>query len=696
MVGVETTVSTPINIFNLPQHLIVPLFQRPYVWNEQDQWAPLWSDIRRLTEVRLADPVSTATHFLGAIVVQASEGRIGSLAQSSIIDGQQRLTTLQLLMDATAAVLKEADLDLLAGQLDSLTHNQANFLRPGESALKLRHSNKDRDAFDEVMEAEPPVDHGSLTHAGALIVRAHAFFATAVTEWLGDVDGDGFVGRAEGLVSTLIGGLQLVAINLRATENSQEIFETLNARGTPLTASDLVRNFVFQRLNAEGTDTAKAYAELWPFETKFWEKEISVGRYLVSRSSLFLNQWLVARLGEEVGPQQTFTRFKALVEHGALRMSDLLPVIQRQANLYRDWTIAAEDPDRQLSRLEMSVYRMRACDVEVLKPLLIWLYSPERAIPTEVADQVVAVSESWVMRRLIMRLDAGNLGRVVEEIIRVFDATPASELVAGVTAYLGRLGVASTYWPGDEEIRACLASENVYKSYRRGRIRVLLEAVEDAYRTQTRQPQVSRRGYPIEHIMPQTWETDWPVEGDLARLHRAEHIHRLGNLTLLTPALNSKVSNRSWALKQEKLRRHDVLLLNSRLLAESGPVWDEDLIDARTAALVDVLLSVWPVPEGHVGAVADARARAVSATTVRDLIVSGHVAPGTVLTARAGAWTDRRATVRADGTIEVDGKVFESLSSAGKFVKGGVTNGWNFWRLPDGRRMLDARAAFWG
>ena len=113
----ETAVKTPIQIFSLPQHLVVPLFQRPFVWDEEEQWGPLWSDIRRLTETRLRDPMSNATHFLGAIVVQAHESQIGALPGNNIIDGQQRLTTLQLLMDATAAVLKEADIDSLAGQL---------------------------------------------------------------------------------------------------------------------------------------------------------------------------------------------------------------------------------------------------------------------------------------------------------------------------------------------------------------------------------------------------------------------------------------------------------------------------------------------------------------------------------------------------------------------------------------------------
>ncbi len=97
----ETHVRTPQDVFMQPQHLVVPPFQRPYVWEKEEQWAPLWQDVRRLADLRLGQTSPDAKHFLGAIVVQAREPILGDLQASSIIDGQQRLTTLQLLMDAT-------------------------------------------------------------------------------------------------------------------------------------------------------------------------------------------------------------------------------------------------------------------------------------------------------------------------------------------------------------------------------------------------------------------------------------------------------------------------------------------------------------------------------------------------------------------------------------------------------------------
>src|SRR5690606_19955490 len=123
---------------------------------------------------------------------------------------------------------------------------------------------------------------------------------------------------------------------------------------------------------SEGVDTGRAYAEDWPFERSFWEKDVSVGRNIVSRSSLFLNQWLVSRVGEEVGPKSTFTRFKHYIDHEQGHpMRDVLLVIKQQADAYEQWSTAASEPDRALNRTEMAVYRMRATDTELLTPILV-------------------------------------------------------------------------------------------------------------------------------------------------------------------------------------------------------------------------------------------------------------------------------------------------------------------------------------
>ena len=475
------------------------------------------------------------------------------------------------------------------------------------------------------------------------------------------------------------------------------IFETLNARGTPLTAADLVRNFVFQRLEAEGGDTKKAYREDWPFETKFWIRDVSVGRYFVSRSSLFINQWLMARLGEEISPQSTFTRFKAFVEHGDYRIAELLPTLKAQAMQYERWTEAAARPSGNLTVVEMAMYRMQASGVELLKPLLLWLHEPGRNLPQDVIDKTVTAAESWVVRRQLLRLPGSDLGRIVAEIIKTYRGTPVEELADRVVAHLARLNSTSTYWPGDDEVRSALSSESAYRRFPRARLRSYLEAIENLYRAETRQPQVERARFPIEHILPQKWRDSWPVETAEDERARQERVHRLGNLTLLTASLNSKVSNGPWGTKRGELLKHNTIKLTGRLVElTDGQNWDEELIDQRTSSLTDALIRVWPIPEGHKGQVADPQTKVQDWVEVKHLISAGLLKAGDRLIATHRDFPGVEATVAADGRIHVFGKSFGSPSGAGGYLRKRATNGWYFWALPDGRRLRDLRSEFLG
>lgn len=685
-------------MLGLPQHFVIPLFQRPYVWKQDEQWEPLWQDIQRVTDLCLRQPHLQAQHFLGAVVIQGQTQQGNKVPAWNVVDGQQRITTLQLLMDATHSLLSAAGLKRLANQLESLTHNAEDFLPEGQSRLKLRHLNADRSAFDEVMEAETPVDHDALDHGDSLIVMAHHYFVTVVEQWLGEPGTDDFIARAEELTDVLKSGLTLVSIELTASENSQEIFETLNARGTPLTAADLVRNFVFQRIEAEGGDAQRVYTHDWPFETKFWAKEVSVGRYFVSRSSLFLNQWLVSQTGEEVSPQATFTRFKSYVEHQPdLSMTELLPLIKKQADQYQAWTLAADAPSGDLTVVEMAMYRMKASKLELLKPLLLWLHSPGRDAPASQIERIVTAAESWVVRRQFLRMTTSDLGRIVADIISANDNAPVDDLAERVIAHLSRLNVSSTYWPGDDEVRQALSREAAYSRFPRARLRMYLEAVENAYRAETRQPQVARTGLPIEHVLPQKWQDNWPVVGPEEALERQERVNRLGNLTLLTTSLNSKVSNGPWASKREAMLKHNTMTMTGRLVGTGDDSeWDEAAIDARTAQMIDVLLDVWPVPEGHHGMVVDPQTKAGDWVQLKHLVEGGMLQTGDLLTATHRDFVGRVAVIGEDLRIHLDGKSFDTPSGAAKHLRKRATNGWSFWAVADGRRLRDVRQEFLG
>lgn len=691
----KTDVTTPQGIFGMPQHLTVPLYQRPYVWNEDEQWGPLWADIRRIAEHRLGSAGTLATHFLGAVVTQQADAQPVGVQEFLIVDGQQRLTTLQLILDATAAAFSARELNALTGQLEFLTHNSAMFLGTSGPGLKLRHTNRDRAAFEEVMQSEPPIDYAALAHRESLLVKAHEFFYSRVGKWLDEGPETASV-RAEALSVALQNALELVVIQLSASEDSQEIFETLNARGTPLTAADLIKNFVFQRLKQEGEDEERAYREFWPFEVKFWEAEVSVGRYTTTRSAVFLSQWLVSHVGKEISPRSTFTRFKFFVEHEtSLTMVELLGLISDQAKTYQQLTERAADAHADLNRLELHLYRMSVAQVEITKPIVLWLTEPGADYSKTVVDRVIDMVESWIIRRRLLRLQSSDLGRIAADLVSVGRGMAEPELVGVVERFLTGQQYASTYWPGDAELTSALATEPFYRRFSQPMQRLLLQAAEDWYRgyatgggskTGVR---VFREKQQVEHLLPRGWRSNWPVESAADEADRDDHVHRLGNLTLLTGSLNASVSNSAWLGakgKRAAVDRHDVFLMNRAVVNRSAEGWDESMIDNRTAELTTAFLQTWPVPEEHEGKVIDRSSRLSKATvSYAHLIAAGLLQVGDTLVCTDERWPTARCEMLPGGQVLYLGKKYSSPAAAAREVREGKSgNAWYFWRVENG------------
>ena len=289
--------------------------------------------------------------------------------------------------------------------------------------------------------------------------------------------------RAEKLEHAVRELLQIVVIDLTADENAQEIFETLNARGAQLTAADLIKNFVFQRLMEAGVDVEAAYERHWKeFETGFWEAEVSFGRLRYSRSSIFLNHWLIARTGEEIVAREVFARFKRYADFEAdvpmaeLRRADPpgehgVPVVHRgrDRRTTRSTGCSSSPTGRACSRARCSSRSSCGCSI------------PSRSrFPSDQLRKALDVLESWLVRRMLVRAQTKLVhadrrrarhpapqGRA--------GAAPATSSRASSPAR----SVASRYWPDDDEVTQELTSLLAYQRLRRGRLRMVLEAIED-------------------------------------------------------------------------------------------------------------------------------------------------------------------------------------------------------------------------
>ncbi len=690
--SVETQVRTPQMVFNMPQRLIVPLFQRPYVWNRENQWEPLWQDVTRVADRALANPGGQVTpHFLGAVVLQQTSNAIGLMQERTIIDGQQRLTTLQLLLDALHAVLAEAGAVAPALRLESLVENTEAFCQHPEDRFKVWPTNRDRAPFNAVMGAVHPVDYGAVGFANERMVHAHRFFTEQAREWLLLEGDEAIAARSEAIERTVRELLQVVVIDLTADENAQEIFETLNARGAQLTAADLIKNFVFQRLQESAVDVESIYEHSWKeFETAFWETEINVGRFRYPRSSAFLNHWLSAKTGEIVVASEVFARFKSYCDfESAKAMSDLVREISDAASVYRSFTEEAASSSPTISRLGLFGYRTSALESEVIKPLVLYLLDPtEPAIDGEQIELALDSIESWMVRRMLVRAASKSYSQAVAEMITFVRKNGRAQAGDLIRTYLAEQSVGSRYWPDDNELRIELENQLSYRRLSRGRLRMVLEAIEDNLRgfrngkAGLGSERVVRGKLHIEHVMPRKWQTHWPLtDGPTQEAEREPLIHNIGNLTLLNGTLNAKVSNAAWLGdngKRAGLNAHDVFLLNRKLVEAAGDEWTEEKIRARRDALIAMVCEIWPVPAGHVSNFASTTTkRAKVGVDVVDLINAGRLYPGTVLTPKSNKHT-QTATVLPDGRIDVNGKVFASPSPAAVAITNRHTNGWRF------------------
>jgi hypothetical protein len=628
------------------------------------------------------------------------------MQERTIIDGQQRLTTLQLLLDSLHLALLDAGATTPALRIEPLVTNAEPFRSRPEDQFKVWPTNRDRPAFNAVMGAEPPVDYSAMGFAGERMVEAHRYFGEQARAWLALNGDEDIVARALAIETVARELLQMVVIDLAADENAQEIFETLNARGAPLTAADLIKNFVFQRLHENGAAVEQSYERHWKeFETAFWEAEMSVGRLRYARSSIFLNHWLVAKTGEEVVAREVFTRFKSFATFEAEKdMVDLLGEVDRAAGIYREFTERSSKLTGPIDRLGLFGYRTGVLESEVIKPLVLHLLDPEeQPVAANQLLKALDATESWMVRRMLVRATTKSYTQVVAEVITQLKQGDRGSAGDIVQAYFAGQTSASRYWPDDDEVREELKTLLAYRRLGRGRLRMVLEAIEDHIRgwrgekVPLGEERVARGKLNIEHVMPRKWELHWPLpSGGIRPDERDRLIHTVGNLTLLTGRLNSKVSNGPWLGadgKRHGLEAHDVLMLNRELLKGSENAWTDADIRKRSELLASLVIEIWPVPQGHTSGFAHEKPTPRHRVDVLDLINAGYLEQGAILTPRRKKFEGLQATVLVDGRIDIGGAVHGSPSEAAKAITQKQTNGWWFFLVDKAskRSLRDVR-----
>ncbi|MFU8874341.1 GmrSD restriction endonuclease domain-containing protein [Micromonospora sp. SL4-19] len=541
----------------------VPLYQRTYSWTTL-QLQRLWDDILKLADDRIHDP--SATHFIGSVVLAPSPtiGPVG-VAEYLVVDGQQRLTTLTILLCAIRDYRAEHEGPVHHERIH--TQYLINPFKAEPQRLKLIPTQADRDAYLACLDSTPQA--GGADPVGA----AYRFFVGELAA-ADDPDDPLDIERIE---SAVISGLALVSVTAQPGDNVYRIFESLNNTGLRLTQADLLRNYLFMRLPTRG---ATVYQALWlPLQ-----KQLS--------DELVLLFWLdLVHRDPRVKQTDVYSAQQARLNR--LRSEEEIEAeVQRFSRLGALLRVILHPGDEQDPGVRRRLERLSAWGTTTVYPLLLHLLD-RRQQGTATSEQIASAMlyvESFFVRRLLIGRATANINRILLAIVTEMDKDlPVDE---AVRAYLS---TGRKYYASDANVRAAVRSIPYYLNGRVSQRKLILQWLEESYGS--KEP-VALDKATIEHVLPQTPTADWRqvLAADLGpdenfdEVHEAL-LHTLGNLTLT--GYNSELSNSSFAVKRIQLDKSGIRL-NQEIAAHER--WGRPEIHARADALADRIVSLWPGP----------------------------------------------------------------------------------------------------
>ena len=589
--------------------LRIPFFQREYVWDKEN-WEPLLDD--------LLDPEND--HFLGSIILKPGPEKLGTGPREwNVIDGQQRLTTLSVLLKVCGdKLLAESEIPETKRNFYARQIKDALFVITEDGDLiKLQHSIVDRGAYEKVLK-------GTSEHEvkSSAIIKCMKYFEEKV-----DVE------SALKIFDILVGHHAqaiLVGILLNDRDHEQAIFDTINTAGVRLTIADTVKNYLFQKylsVSKNEKTVLDDYTRYWEkvfvedeASLKYWSEIRRQGR--IERTTLEVFLQCVAIVKGVFDPQEKGQSLSKLADyykkyidnfHNPEEVKSFLLEMAEMAKAYREFFTEFEDNEllKWNDSRKRALHIFRTCDTSTFDPLILKLFMDSKAHGVDGSaelDKVLDELSSYVLRHVVAGASVKNFNKECVSVIK------GTKTIADYLAEKKNDGEID-----DASVRRGL--RHIKKSYNKIAKEILLwmeikrRAVEDA----------QFMGVPanyksdLEHIMPQTWEDYWPItkplvvdpesgnavaDSEAATQLRKDAVFEIGNMSLLNTRLNRQIQNREIEIKLngdgagiQGINRDKIDIRYTRdVLKEivaNGYLWNEKTIRDRTNMLSDLFLSMW-------------------------------------------------------------------------------------------------------
>ena len=546
------------------KRFIIPVYQRNYDW-KMEHCKQLYDDLVKIIRQ------NRKSHFFGSIVSVQSES--GTMEEFLIIDGQQRLTTISLLLLAICHLLSSGKMVSRDHQLTDkiLKKYLIDEYEPEEKRIKLKPIKNDQKAFGILFDQdEEYIPDSNLT-------INYRYFYDRIQHGELDIDE----------LFDAICKLEIINISLNHEDNPQLIFESLNSTGLNLSEGDKIRNYILMGLpNDQQTK----------FYEKYWNRIESYTDYDVSS---FVRDYLSIKQQSTPNMNSVYPTFKKYVEDAEVAdieplLKDLLEYAKRYAFLIKG--------GHSDERLNSCIYRLNRLSTSVTRPFLLEVIrlSESGALTADELIEVFHFTESYLFRRAICDLPTNALNKIFlllhREIIR-FDGDESHYVEKFKYALLSKRE--RTRFPSDEEFAECMSTRNIYGMNPKNKL-YLFERLENSETSETKDVwgHLDRGEYSIEHIMPQHLTAAWIVSlGDNYEAIHTNWLHRLANLTLT--AYNSRYSNSPFAEKRDMPHGFKDSGLRINQWVGRKEQWGLPELEERDQLLKNTVIGIWPYPTSN-------------------------------------------------------------------------------------------------
>jgi len=625
------------------ERFIVPLYQRQYQWHDHQNYegrtSAFWLDVVAKASEVLAGPVRF-DHYMGALLLapDTAPRAFSETPVMHVVDGQQRLTTFLILLAAMREIAREHDYTEFSKQVKKYLFNE-----PGKAdndpltEYKLTPTPVDRPVFFDILNkpySEVRFQNQVCYWAGrvpqntpARALRAYEYFRSQIMDFIAsetnddievDIDNEQAQNedaaetdeqnvrrRLDALLEALF-HLKLIVITLGEEDDAQVIFETLNSKAQPLLAMDLVRNNVFHRAEAQyrGNENAREKAEqlyhkVWePFDHGWWRENAPNARPARPRIDHFLAAVLTAETGERITVRELYANYRAWATPNRRprfeNVEDELAILQRHVPTYETLE-GRTDGDEAIKWLGE---RLRLWQNTTAYPLAFLI--AENAADQATRFTISRLIDSYLVRRIFCDLTQKNLNQFFPRLVAALREDGVS--VQTVSHFFAGQDRDTTRFPNDKELRNGIIENRAYERIPSRILTDLLWSLELKSRTGLAEDTARPPDLWVEHVMPQYWEENWPLNGEIVTVNqevpgyseRETALQTLGNLTITADKLNIAMSNLGFDKKAPLLVEHSNLTLNRQIAQNTN--WDENTIRSRSEELANLAIRIWPAP----------------------------------------------------------------------------------------------------